>query len=148
MISKEKWAEIEQKLKAYWVHDVKFTLGEDVITIQRQRDGESKTVLAVFINSQICFGWGDENHEEFKPITNKVWRKVFKPLYSKQKLASAKKKLGVRLFNQIYSKKEQTAGITYISPYFPSSKPLISQFKKIEGLEFVEDCNEQNNVCI
>nr|WP_321270486.1 hypothetical protein [uncultured Tolumonas sp.] len=137
-ISKEKWKEIEVRLKAYFVRDMKFKLGEDVLSIQRERDGESKTVLAVYINGTINFGWGWCDNEKFNPLTSQVWRKVFKPFYSKQKLAAAKKKLGVRLFNQIYSKKEQTEGITYYSPYFSSSRTLISTFKKIEGLEYLD----------
>ena len=138
MISNEKWKEIEEKLKAYYLIDVKFKLGDDVISIERRRISESKTVLAVFINGEICHAWAVKDHESFNPVSHTVWRKIFKPFYSKQKLAAAKKKLGVRSFNRLFSKEEQTGGHTYFAPYFPSSRMLISQFKKIEGIEYLE----------
>ena len=138
-ISKDKWKQIEEKLKAYYLVNVKFKLGEDVITIDRQRISESKTVLAVFINGEIRGAWCNQEYEEFKPIAHTVWRKIFKPWYSKQKLDAAKKKFGVRSFNRLFSKEEQTGGHTYFTPYFPSSRTLISQFKKIDGLELVEE---------
>lgn len=137
MISNEKWKEIEEKLKEYYLVDVKFKLGDDVISIERRRISESKTVLAVFINGEICHAWAIEDHEQFKPVSHIVWRKIFKPYYSKQKLAAAKKKLGVRSFNRLFSKEEQTGGMTCIVPYFPSSRTLIAQFKKIEGIEYL-----------
>ena len=138
-ISKDKWKQIEEKLKAYYLVDVKFKLGDDVISIDRRRISESKTVLAVFINGEIRGEWCNQKSEAFKPIAHTVWRKIFKPWYSKQKLAAAKKKLGIRSFNRLFSKEEQTGGQTYFTPYFPSSRTLISQFKKIDGLELVEE---------
>ncbi|WP_320152539.1 hypothetical protein [uncultured Tolumonas sp.] len=141
-ISKDKWKEIEDELKGYYLVNVKFKLGNDVISIARQRETESKTVLVVYINGKYSLQWQDEKHELFNPLTHKVWKKTSKRMMSQQKIAALKKKYGVRMFNQLYSKREQEAVISYFMPFFSSSRSLVSQFKKIDGLEFIGDGND------
>ena len=137
MISNEKWKEIGEKLSRYFVNE-KFKSGNDVIHVQRQKESESKTVRAVFINGTICLAFANEKHADFKPISHQVWKKKVVRLYSKQKLELAKKQLGVRLFNEMYPKDQRDKQHHYWFPYFSSSKTLIAQFKKIEGIEYLE----------
>ena len=144
MISKEKWAEIGEKLSRYWV-DEKFKVGDDIIHVQRQKESESKTVLAVFINGTICMGFANEKNDDFKPVSHHVWKLKSVRLYSNQYLEKTKKKLGVRLFNKIYPKDRRDMQNHYWLPYFSSSKTLISQFKKIEGLEYLEAYDERRS---
>lgn len=147
MINKEKWEVIGKELSSIFAN-AKFKIGNDVITIQRRNKSESETVLAVFINGTISLGFSDEKHESFNPISHQVWKKKIVKAYSKQRLDKYKKELGARLFNKWYPKAERERFSVYWLPYFSSSKTLISQFKKIEGLEFAEDCNDKNDVCI
>ena len=137
MISKDKWTEIGEKLSRIFA-DEKFKIGDDVIHVQRQRESESKTVLSVFINGTICMAFANEKHADFKPISHQVWKKKIVRLYSKQELEKAKKTLGVRLFNELYPKARRDQESHYWLPYFSSSKALIAQFKKINGIEYVE----------
>lgn len=143
-ISKDKWKEIEETLSQYFFMNVKFKIGNDIITVTRQRETESKTVLVVYINDKYSHAWQDEQHELFNPITHKVWKKTSKRMMSKQKIDALKKKYGVRAFNNVYSKREQEAVISYFMPFFSSSRSLVSQFKKIDGLEFIGDGNNEN----
>jgi len=138
MISKEKWTEISEKLSRYFANE-KFKIGDDIIHVQRQKESESKTVLAVFINGTICMGFANETNADFKPVSHQVWKLKSVRLYSKQKLELAKKKLGVRLFNEFYPKDQRDKQSHYWLPYFSSSKTLIAQFKKIQGIEYLEE---------
>lgn len=92
-ITKEQWAQIAEELKSYFCH-VEFKYQDTVITVTRERDGESKTVLSVYFDGTMRSGWGMETSEIYNPITRLFWcEKKKTPLSSE---ASGTNRKGIR----------------------------------------------------
>ncbi|MBN3254313.1 hypothetical protein H5A33_06690 [Pectobacterium brasiliense] len=130
-ITKEQWAQIAEELKSYFCH-VEFKYQETVITVTRERDGESKTVLSVYFDGTLRSGWGIEASEIYNPITRLFWCEKKKRYYSAKRVAEIEKKFGKRRAKECFPDLHKT--ISYWWPYFTTSTSLIRQFKKTEGI--------------
>lgn len=133
-ITKEQWTQIAGELKSYFCH-VEFKYQETVITVTRERDGESKTVLSVYFDGEMRGGWGDEKSETYNPITRLFWCEKKHRLYSAKRAAQIEKEFGKRAAKKYFPELHKT--ISYWSPYFTASTSLIRQFKKAEGLAWL-----------
>ncbi|MEQ9868577.1 hypothetical protein ABRP77_04655 [Pectobacterium odoriferum] len=130
-ITKEQWAQIAEELKSYFCR-VQFQYQNTVITIARERDGESKTVLSVYFDKTMRSGWGMETSEIYNPITRLFWCERKKRLYPAKRAAQIEKEFGKRRAKEFFPKLHDS--ISFWLPYFATSTSLIRQFKKVEGL--------------
>lgn len=135
-ISKEQWAEIEAELRHDWGAAV-FRYEEMQIYVVRKYVSEGRTKLAVYLDGEINFLWGFKQmgvaEERFRPVTEKLWRKRSKSLYSPQKQKSLIKEFGKReaesIFEGLYDKQ------IWFEPDFPKSSVLVNQYKRLRGME-------------
>ncbi|MGV8003376.1 hypothetical protein QPK14_17505 [Photorhabdus temperata subsp. temperata] len=136
MIDKSNWKEIECELKGLFCH-VNFKYQDTVISIVRERVSESRSKLFVYFNHTLCVDWGYEECDKYNPLTKLFWLTVAKQLYSKTKIAEMEKIAGKRnlakKFPEVYSNQ------TSLSPIFANASQLIRQYKKIDGLEWVNE---------
>ncbi|CDL80212.1 hypothetical protein [Xenorhabdus cabanillasii] len=133
-ISKEQWVKIADELHRQFCY-VQFQYQGTIISIVRERASESKTHLVVYFNRKINFGWGHAESENYNPLTSLFWRSRTKSVFSKSQIADAEKQLGKRYVQRHMQK------ITFLTPVFPNSTPLIRQYKKIQGLALLEGNN-------
>ncbi|CAA0103324.1 hypothetical protein [Zhongshania aliphaticivorans] len=136
-ISKEQWAEIEERLMGFYVH-VKFTLSGHEITINKQLVKENQFCLVVFIDERIKSAWhfGDAD-SIYDPIVKQVWRKFSRALYSPAKKKRMIKAFGAREARRVFPNMDKVN--EYWSPDFKTAASLVRQFKKIDGLELVAE---------
>ena len=127
-MNKIDWKEIQNELKSLFCK-VEFELDGHKITIQNERTSETKSVFALYIDGYIKGKWNEKNF----PIVSKVWFSRSSYVYNKKNREKFYRKFGKK-FCQENGIDEK---ISYLIPYFSSSRTLISQFKKIEGLRFV-----------
>ncbi|MGZ0011836.1 hypothetical protein [Providencia hangzhouensis] len=135
-ISKEQWAKIEGDLKNYFA-SVDFQYKDTEVGVRRVSAGEGKTVLAVYLNSEICTGWGLPNSDAFNPLVEYFWSKRQKSLYSPKQVKELEKIWGKR-----HAKKEIPnlhEKLTWYYPGFSKASVLVRQFKRIEGLTLKVD---------
>ncbi|MFJ5441731.1 hypothetical protein [Pectobacterium sp. CHL-2024] len=130
-ITKEQWTLIAEELKSYFCY-VQFKYQDTVITIARERDGESKTVLSVYIDGKMSWVWGRKESEFYNPITELFWCEKKKRFYSAQRAAKIEKEFGKRRAKEFSPKLYDS--ISFRLPYFATSTSLIRQFKKADGL--------------
>nr|WP_305849330.1 hypothetical protein [Providencia sp. M-27] len=135
-ISKEQWAKIEGDLKDYFA-SVDFQYQDTEIGIRRVSAGEGKTKLAVFLDGEICSGWGWPNSNVFNPLVALFWSKRQKSIYSPTKVKKLEKIWGKRRAKKeipnLYEK------LTWYQPYFSKASALVRQFKRIEGVTLKGD---------
>lgn len=144
-ITAAQWKEISARLKRQWVH-MEFSLNGHAITITRERKSESTTCLAVYIDTIISGKWMvqvdkvDPNDVFMTGVVSRVWQHKFYPRYTKKKLESIekhKRKFGAKFVKEVYGTQPEKAGFTQLQPHFGSSAALVSQYKKIDGLQLV-----------
>ncbi|MCI4116050.1 hypothetical protein E4659_12555 [Dickeya dianthicola] len=135
-ITKEQWAQIKTELQSYFCH-IEFKYGDTVITVARERDGESRTVLAVYFDGTMRGAWGSEKSEVYNPITRLFWCEKKKRLYSAKRAAQLEKEIGKRRAKEHFPDLHDS--YSYWLPFFSSSTSLIRQFKKAEGLTWVNN---------
>ncbi|WP_339097222.1 hypothetical protein V6917_16495 [Pectobacterium brasiliense] len=133
-ITKDQWVQIAEELKSCFCY-VQFQYQNTVITIVRQRDGESKTVLLVYFDRRILTGWGMETSEIYNPITRLFWCEKKKRLYSAKRATEIEKEFGKRRAKEYFPKLYDS--ISFRLPYFATSTTLIRQFKKVDGLSWI-----------
>jgi hypothetical protein len=130
-ITKEQWQAISEELKGM-MPIVNFELNGREISIRRERKSESKSLLAVYVDDYMRGAWTDPKSEKFDPIAAQVWFKKTIKLYSAKKKADMEKKIGKRRLRKLMPNID--AESIYYMPYFGSSRTLIGQYKKVEGL--------------
>lgn len=135
-ITKEQWAKIKTELQSYFCH-IEFKYGNTLISVLRVRDGESRTVLSVYFDGEQCFSWGNEKTEVYNPITRLFWCEKKRRLYSAKRAAQIEKNFGKRRAKEYFP--ELHDSVSYWLPFFSSSTSLIRQFKKAEGLTWVNN---------
>ncbi|WP_293266765.1 hypothetical protein [Neptunomonas sp.] len=135
MITKEQWDDIENDLTGMFA-SVKFQYGEHEIIASRERVGEGKYDLVVYVDGYIKGAWYMPDKEGFLPVIKDVWRTRKKAIYSPQKKAKIIKDLGKRLTKEVYLELDKT--IVYYSPDFTTAKSLVRQYKKLEGLTLIQ----------
>lgn len=146
-ITAAQWKQISDRLKRSYVQ-IKFLLNGHSIEITRERKSESTSHLCVYIDGCIKGVWMkllteiDQDDAFMNQVVKQVWFHKFKAMYSKKQLAEiekSKRRVGVKLFKEIYGEDPKSKGITILFPNFSSSAVLVRQFKKIDGLEYIED---------
>lgn len=135
MISKEQWQAIQKELEGSFGR-ADFQLNQHKIDVRRVRLSESKTALAVYINDVIQPGQGWSNSKVYNPLTEQVWRKRSKAVYSPAKKAEIEKNLGKRRARAVFSNLDET--IEWYDPTFTTAASLVRQFKKVAGLTLIK----------
>ncbi|MGR5271330.1 hypothetical protein ACPV4S_05830 [Vibrio alginolyticus] len=137
-ISKDQWQKLEEQMTSGYV-DIKFKYKGFELSIQRVRTSESKSALAVYINGSYKLSWGLIGREcEDRPsILTEVWKQRSMAKYKPKEIKEIEKVWGKRKakkdFPDLYDRH------TWYEPVFPKASVLCRQFKKLEGLELVED---------
>ncbi|HCM0809471.1 hypothetical protein HJ153_01865 [Vibrio parahaemolyticus] len=137
-ITKDQWQKLEEKMTHDYVY-TKFKYKGYELSIQRVRTAENKTALAVYIDGVINQGWGWKDREvEGRPtIVGDVWKTRtmarHKPKFIKDIEKIYGKRRAKKEFPDLHGRRE------WLEPTFPKASVLCRQFKKLEGLELVED---------
>ncbi|MEC8325869.1 MAG: hypothetical protein VX100_07215 [Pseudomonadota bacterium] len=131
-ISKEQWAAILEELKGF-MPSVKFTLGDDEISIKKVLVKENKTALAVYINGEIKGGWMME--DQATETVKKCWRTRTQALYSSNNIKKIEKLYGKRGAKKLYPELRDKA--VYYDPFFNTANSIVSKYKRIEGLSLI-----------
>ncbi len=139
-ISNEQWTEIEETLKHQYGR-IEFTHGEREIVVARVPTNEGKSNIVVFIDGNMNFSWGRPpiegmfDNADFKPEIIPYWRKRSKALYSAK---DKKEVIGLWGKRRAYKKYPDLDNrYEWYDPMFTTAKSLVSQFKKLEGLQLV-----------
>ncbi|MCR9935246.1 hypothetical protein NB618_02195 [Vibrio antiquarius] len=137
-ISKDQWAELEEKM-TYGYVDIKFKYKGFELSIQRVRTSESKSVLVVYINGSYKLSWGliDRESEDRPSILTEVWKQRSMAIYKPKEIKEIEKVWGKRQAKKDFPNLHGRH--TWYDPAFPKASVLCRQFKKLEGLELVED---------
>lgn len=142
LITKEKWAELEQEMASYFFVSVKFRYKGHELSIQRVKVSESKTALAVYIDGTIKGSWFLPDNDR-PAIIPEVWRKRSRRVFSHQKKAKIIKDFGKRHAQRLFPNMDRT--IEFHDPYFTTAKSLVRQLKKLEGIELVTSLETEKN---
>ncbi|ENS5448866.1 TPA: hypothetical protein ACGW2D_003924 [Morganella morganii] len=134
-IIKERWAEIEESLKADHVI-IKFQYQNTEITVTRVSVSEGRTKLAVWFNGKIGGAWGLPDNKNFNPLCALFWHKRTKSLYPPKRIREMQKAVGKRAAKSVIPNPD--AKFTYYMPYFSKASVLVRQFRRIEGLTVEE----------
>lgn len=135
-ISKEQWKGIQNMLGDLYCQ-VKFKLPSgEVISVMKSFVSENKTALIVWIDDTRCEAWGWKKHDEYRPLTELVWRrKTYKPGASIIRRASKTRD------GQRWLKRKENAYVHEVVEYrvchFSTAESLVSQYRKIDGLELL-----------
>ncbi|EHK1074265.1 TPA: hypothetical protein NKV10_002251 [Vibrio parahaemolyticus] len=137
-VSKDQWAELEEKM-TYGYVDIKFKYKGFELSIQRVRTSESKSVLVVYINGSYKLSWGliDRESEDRPSILTEVWKQRSMAIYKPKEIKEIEKVWGKRQAKKDFPNLHGRH--TWYDPAFPKASVLCRQFKKLEGLELVED---------
>lgn len=137
-ISKDQWAELEEKM-TYGYVDIKFKYKGFELSIQRVRTSESKSVLVVYINGSYKLSWGliDRESEDRPSILTEVWKQRSMAIYKPKEIKEIEKVWGKRQAKKDFPNLHGRH--TWYDPAFPKASVLCRQFKKLEGLDLVED---------
>ncbi|RLM25391.1 hypothetical protein BIY26_08970 [Brenneria goodwinii] len=135
-ITKEQWALIAEELQGYFCR-VQFKYHDTVITVTRERHGESRTVLSIYFDGIIRGGWGLEKSDSYNPMTKLFWCEKKKRYYSPKRVAEIEKRFGKRSAKKNFPSLHES--MSYRVPYFSSSASLIRQFKKVDGLSWISE---------
>ncbi|KEA51803.1 hypothetical protein DT73_12775 [Mangrovibacter sp. MFB070] len=135
-VTKAMWTNIADELKGYFCH-VRFRYQDTVVSITRERDGESRTVLAVYFDGKMCAGWGSEASDMFNPLTRLFWCEKRRRYYSAKRVAELEKLFGKRKAKAMFPELHDC--MRYRTPFFNSSAALIRQFRKADGLTIITE---------
>ncbi len=142
-ISNEQWKVLEESWTIF--STLKFSYEGRVLIVQSARASKTQALFkpAVFIDGFIRQQNGIPSHKEYDPFVIKVWwnKPIKTCVFSKQQIALMQAKC-----RSARQKKELSEWLAkfpelrtdFYTPYYPSIKALIRQFKKLEGIEVVE----------
>ena len=133
-ITNEQWQKIENQLSGSY-GSVYLLLGEDKITLSKKMVKENQLAVVVYINDTIKPTCGDPKGAEFKPLTEKIWRKRTLSVYSPKQQKEIVKVWGKRRAKKEFPRLEEK--LTYFECYFPKFAPLQRQYKKLKNLEVI-----------
>lgn len=133
-ISKEQWKAISEELDSF-MPTVQFMLDGHKISINKEGYGKMQLALAVYIDGTICMAHSTEAHDDFNPVTHKVWFKKTMWAYSPARQKKMIKQFGKRRAKEYFPNLEKKH--FYYMPCFTSVRTLIGQYKKLESLELV-----------
>lgn len=142
--TKEQWKKIQENLEG-WLANESFMYKGHKVTVQRQRESESKSILAVFIDGTIAGKWitfgldslKDREKEADRPaIIDDVWmlrsRARHKASFIKSMEKIYGKRRAVKEWPDLHGRTE------YRYPYFNKASTLVRQFQKLDGIEWIE----------
>lgn len=133
-INNEQWKLVEGELRNTF-GQVTFKLGDDDIRIAKAMASETKLVLVAYINEEYCHGWSDPDHELYKPVTEILWRKRTRRVWSPVQVKKIMKIYGKRRAKSEFPDIDDV--ITWRVPCFNTAKSVVTQYKRIKGLELI-----------
>jgi hypothetical protein len=133
-ISKSQWKEIEDELAGF-VPNLSFSLNGHEIIITRRRMTESKIVLIVIIDDAMKREQNNQEHDMYLPVTELLWRKRSRSLYSPKGIKKLEKDVGKRRAKKLYTDLHDKRH--WKEPIFITAKSLVSQYKKIDNLIYL-----------
>ena len=133
-ITKEQWDQIEKELKGMF-GTVTLGLEGKELQIRRSQVAEGRWELIVYIDGSFKPAWGWSSGEAYWPFVEKIWRKRSKAHYSPKRQKEIIKIWGKRRAKKDFPNLEEK--IHWYEPIFKTAKSLVSQYRKIEGLEVV-----------
>ena len=136
MITKEQWASIKTELSTIY-SGVEFTLNDKKIAVHKVQISCTKLAWIVYIDGKINLSWGYPNHKNYDPLMEQLWHKKTRSLYKEAEKKKIKKIWGVRRAKKEFPRLEEKGH--WYQPYFNSLNVIERQFKKIDGLELIED---------
>lgn len=145
-ISKELWQDIETEMTAMFVN-IKFTYKGHELSVRRERAGESKTVLTVYIDGFIKGGWigiKQDLTNDVPSIIPEVWCQRSKAIYTAKQIAQIEKIWGKRKAKKQHPRMHEK--LVWYEPWFPKASVLCRRLKKLGGLELTKaDCMQCSN---
>lgn len=135
-LTKQQLDEIENQMMGVWGY-VKLKLGKDEISLRKSQLSQSSLGIVVYINGQLCFGWGWPDSDTFNPLTEKVWRTRKIQRYKPKEKARIIKNFGKRKAKEYFPNLDSVS-VNY-DPIYPTFGPLRSKLKKLEDLELIEE---------
>jgi len=140
MITNEKWDAIEKKLEG-WFSDVSFLYDGHSVRVQKLPFRENVLRLFVFIDGTIDQNKSIDLHKKgFDPLVTLFWRRSERYAFDRKyrqsliKYNKAMKSLGSK-----DPPKDPNAKLIVYHPDFATAKSLVRQFRRIEGLTFVQE---------
>jgi hypothetical protein len=136
LITKEQWAEIEKDLAGYF-GSKDFYLGKDKISVVREAWKEGERRLIVYFNGSLRPAWTHkQDNKNYNPLVEKFWCKKSRAKWRAKFRASMTKIYGKkRVLQECPDLGEK---LIFYVPFFAKAKALVTQFKKITGLELIE----------
>ncbi|TVP12510.1 hypothetical protein [Shewanella sp. MSW] len=145
-ISKELWQDIETEMTAMFVN-ITFTYKGYELSVRRERVGESKTALFVYIDGVMKAKWmhlKDLVDDDAPAILNDVWCQKSKAVYSAKDIAAIEKIWGKRRAKEQHPRLHEK--LVWHEPCFTKASVLCRKFKKLEGLELIHAaCMQYSN---
>lgn len=140
-ITKEQWQQLETEMAGLMVN-ISFSYQGHELTIRRCRAGESKTVLAVYVDGVFDNKWVTQikNLPSDAPqILPEVWCHKTTSRYKQKDIAEIEKIYGKRRAKKEYP--DLHGKLVWLSPCFSKASVLCRQLKKLNGLEITKaDC--------
>lgn len=130
-ITKEQWAQIAEELQGFSAN-VQFRYKGREIYIARCRTGESTYHLTVYVDGHIQGAWMIPDSEGFDETVAEVWFCKKTRLWSPAKVKKMEKEFGKRRLRKLMPNVDKVS-LSY-SPVFGSTRTLINQYKKLDGL--------------
>lgn len=136
-ITKEQLAELEEKM-TYGFVDITFTYKGFTLSVSRVNVKENKTALVVYIDGVYKPVWGliERESEDRPSIITDVWKQRSMARYTAKQIKGIEKVWGKRRAKKEYPDLYNRQ--SWYEPVFPKASVLCRQFKKLQGLAFVE----------
>jgi hypothetical protein len=138
-ISAEQWVVLEKELQSLYGCAKLRLDGHELFIRWMNISKAGKTyALVVAIDGFTKIGAGYPSHGAYDPFVTQVWRKRSKviTLFKKTKSDRMSKREMAEL--NLLKKEYPDKTIEWYDPFFMNAKSLIRQYRKIEGLEFIE----------
>ncbi|NVK42135.1 MAG: hypothetical protein HWE39_12920 [Oceanospirillaceae bacterium] len=134
-ITEEQWVDIQSQLKG--VHgEVILRYGDIRVTLSKGLIGESKLVIAVYLNNQIKPSMGmADMPDSFDPVTELLWHRKTRAIYPptrRKKMLQAYTKKELKERNIDLDRKH-----IWYEPFFSKFNTLKTQYRKLDQLEVV-----------
>ena len=136
LISKEQWAEILEGFIKLRVVIRTFKYKGHILKVQPIIHKERHIHWQVLINNDAKKEWIEGNTDAM-PISEDVWHKRTTSKYKATAKKSFIKRVGIRRAKKLHPDLDEI--FVVYSPGFTSPRTLLNQFKKLEGLELIDN---------
>jgi len=146
MITNEEWDAIEKKLEG-WFSDVSFLYDGHSVRVKKLPVSENNLRLIVFIDGVIDPNKTiDLSGNGFCHLVCKFWRKSEKYAFDKKFRETLRHRNALlKGFRQKNALGDPDIKITSYHPDFSTAKILVRQFRRIDGLTFVQNTNNMRS---